>query len=448
MRPDYYDEQAESLAKLDAMPEPKRANGHAAYNVPVVSLCRASEVKMEPISWLWDGWLACGKLHVLAGVPGLGKTTLSLALAATISKGGLWPDGSRCREPGNVLIWSGEDGIEDTLAPRLAAMGADVSRLHFVKDVTEYPNDAQRIVREFDPAQDMPRLIAAANPLGTVRLLVIDPVSLSVAGDSNKNSEVRRGLAPLTTFAEQLGAAVIGISHFSKGTAGKDPLDRVTGSLAFGAAPRIVLGAARISEQGEDGQPREGGHVLVRIKSNIGPSGGAIEYQFDQVQIQNSITASRIVWGRAIEGNAREILANAEQTPEDHGERTAVDEAKDFLRSELSAGPVSPRELAKRANEAGIAWATVRRAKDAMGVIARKGDFAGGWVWEMRREGAQRAQSCSPAKNVSIFGANERLRTESGTCEPAKMLKSAEDAQGAHGFSGGADEQLRDREAF
>lgn len=383
MRPDYYDEQAESLAKLDSMPEPKRANGHATDVDPVVSLCRASEVKMEPITWLWDGWLARGKLHVLAGVPGLGKTTLSLALAATISRGGLWPDGAKCREPGNVLIWSGEDGINDTLAPRLAAMGADLSRVHFVKDVTEYTEDSQRTVREFDPAQDMPRLIAAAESVGDVRLLIIDPVSLSVAGDSNKNSEVRRGLAPLTTFAEQLGAAVIGISHFSKGTAGRDPLDRVTGSLAFGAAPRIVLGAARITEQSEEGETRDGGHVLVRIKSNIGVSGGAIEYQFDQVQIEGGITASRVVWGKIIDGSARDILSQAEQTDEQYDERSAKEEAAQFLRTLLADGPVDASQVYREAKDAGHAQRTLFRAKQDLRVQAVRDGHAKKWMWRL-----------------------------------------------------------------
>src|ERR1041384_193970 len=105
------------------------------------------------------------------------------------------------------------------------------------------------------------------------RLLVVDPVSLCVAGDSNKNAEVRRGLAPLKIFAERHGAAVVGVSHFSKGSEGRDPLSRVTGSLAFGAAPRLVLSAVtenRKPDEPEDAEPR---HLFVRTKSNLGPSG-------------------------------------------------------------------------------------------------------------------------------------------------------------------------------
>jgi putative DNA primase/helicase len=430
MLPNYYDKLAE---RVDAMPETKKTNGHANDSDSTVGLCRGADVKMEPITWLWDGWLACGKLHVLAGVPGLGKTTLSLALAATISKGGLWPDGSKCREPGNVLIWSGEDGIEDTLAPRLAAMGADLSRVYFVRDVTEYTKDSRRIVREFDPAQDMPRLVAAAEPIGAVRLLIIDPVSLSVAGDSNKNSEVRRGLAPLDAFAERMSAAVVGISHFSKGTAGKDPLDRVTGSLAFGAAPRLVLGAARITEQEEDGEVSEGGHVLVRIKSNIGPSGGAIEYQFDQVQIKDTnITASRIVWGKRIDGSARDILAQAEQSDEQMDERSAKDEAAHFLRTLLADGPVDASQIYREAKEAGHAQRTLFRAKQELRVEAVRDGHTRKWAWRLP-QGRQELTSGNLG-NLGNVGSLER--------------QDGQGCQDGHVFGDKESGHLADRETF
>ena len=91
-----------------------------------VSLIKAESVKIKPYEWLWDGWLAKGKLHVFAGTAGTGKTTIAMKLAATISTGGQFPDGSKC-PLGSVLIWSGEDAIDDTLAPRLVASGACVS---------------------------------------------------------------------------------------------------------------------------------------------------------------------------------------------------------------------------------------------------------------------------------------------------------------------------------
>ena len=97
-----------------------------------VVLVSASALTPEPVRWLWQDWLARGKFHLLAGAPGQGKTTIAMGLAATVTAGGLWPDGSRC-DAGTVLIWSGEDDYADTLLPRLISAGADKSRVHFVK---------------------------------------------------------------------------------------------------------------------------------------------------------------------------------------------------------------------------------------------------------------------------------------------------------------------------
>src|SRR5438445_4934739 len=117
-------------------------------------LLPGTRFRPEPIRWLWPQWLALGKLQLLAGSAGTGKTTISVALAAAVTTGAAWPDGGRS-EVGDVLFWSGEDGIADTLVPRFLAAGGDLSRLHFAGEVTE-----GRRRRTFDPAEDLPKLIA------------------------------------------------------------------------------------------------------------------------------------------------------------------------------------------------------------------------------------------------------------------------------------------------
>src|SRR5688572_410797 len=149
----------------------------------------------EAVDWLWNGWLAAGKLHVLGGQPGTGKTTIALALAAAITTGGRWPDGSRAGL-GSVVVWSGEDDPADTLAPRLRAAGADMQRVHFVQGVREGNQ-----YHSFDPSQDVDALRTALAGLTDVRLLVVDPIVSAVSGDSHKNAEVRRGLQPLVDLA-------------------------------------------------------------------------------------------------------------------------------------------------------------------------------------------------------------------------------------------------------
>lgn len=351
---------ARGAAILDAMAQ--RANTLQ----PEVELLSAAKLTPEPVKWLWPGYVAGGKLHILAGQPGTGKTTIALSVAATITRGGYWPDGQRA-ERGSVLIWSGEDDPLDTLMPRLMAAKADLDRAYLVGDVCNAGGK-----RAFDPAHDMTTLLLAAEAFTDLRLLVIDPVVSAVAGDSHKNAETRRALQPLVEFAQRTGAAVWGISHFSKGTAGRDPLERLSGSLAFGAMARLVFGAA--ARKTDDGGEER---VFVRIKSNIGPDGGGFAYSLEFDDLDNGVTGSKVIWGEAITAHARDILAECEAQPDE--ERTATDEAEEWLLEVLRPGPSSAGEIQKQARQAGISEKALRRARERLGIKPRKRDFAGGW---------------------------------------------------------------------
>ena len=268
-----------------------------------VILTCGSDLTPQPVRWLWQYWLALGKLHILAGAPGQGKTTIALAMAATVTIGGRWPDGSRCA-PGNVLIWSGEDDPADTLVPRLKAAGADCDRCHFI---TGTRRDGDLV--PFDPARDLGQLLEAIDTIGGISLLVIDPVVSAVTGDSHKNTEVRRALQPLVDLAAKCDCAVLGITHFAKGGQGTDPAQRVVGSVAFTAVARVVMVAAKVKgdEEGQDAR------ILARSKSNIGPDDGGFQYHLEQSEPIPGIHASHIAWGKAVQGTARELLTDPEE---------------------------------------------------------------------------------------------------------------------------------------
>lgn len=333
-----------------------------------VVLLNGADLTPEPIAWLWGNWLALGKLHILAGAPGQGKTTIAIDMAATVSSGGRWPDGSRC-DIGDVLIWSAEDDPADTLLPRLIAAGADKSRIHFVSGTRTHGE-----LRPFDPASDMAQLAELASHIGHVRLIIVDPVVSAVMGDSHKNTEVRRALQPLVDLASSMGAAVVGISHFSKGGQGRDPASRVVGSVAFTAVARVVLVAAKVKN--EEGLDRR---ILARGKSNIGPDDGGFEYSIAQIEALPGIQASRIIWGSAVEGSARELLTDPEEdTQADNAQETATS----FLLEVLKGDTVPVKSIEAEAKDAGLAWRTVRRASDALGVRKRRGS-ENRWYWSL-----------------------------------------------------------------
>ena len=337
-----------------------------------VELICATDMEPEPICWLWTDWLATGKFHILAGAPGTGKTTIALNLAATITSGGQWPNGAEC-EPGNVLIWSGEDDPKDTLLPRLLAQGAERSRVYFVSDVFEYNKP-----RAFDPSRDMPKLYEKAAQIGEIRLIIVDPVVNVVSGDSHKNGEVRRDLQPLVDLGDKLKAVILGISHFNKGSLGRDPLERVTGSIAFGALARVVLATAKVIDK--TGQSKR---LFVRTKSNNGPDGGGYQYEIEQVELANyeGVFSSKIIWGDQVEGSAQELLTdtNNQGDPDD---RSMLADAVKFLKVLLSEGPISKKEVDERAKEAGIKSMTLRRAKVLLGVETVHEGYGKGSVWK------------------------------------------------------------------
>lgn len=336
------------------------------------NVIQAATITPQPINWLWPTWLATGKLTILAGAAGTGKTTLALGLA-TLTSAGKWPDGQRRDSPGNVIIWSSEDDPADTLIPRLMAMGADLQRVYMIQGKINDQGERE----PFDPASDMDLLKLAAARMGGVSLLMIDPIVSAIKGDMHKANEVRRGLQAVVDFAAEQKAAILGISHFAKGTKGCDPQERVIGSQAFAALARMVLVAAKQ----EDSDMR----VLARAKSNIAVDDGGIEYGIQAATLDSGIETTRAYWGGKIDGSAREILGAVEHTEPAAG-NSEIDDAEVFLEDMLKDGLLPAKQLQSDAIGAGHTQATIRRAKKKMGVISyREGGSIGEesrWFWK------------------------------------------------------------------
>lgn len=408
------------------------AEEHAAFEAaasanerrrPSVMLACAADIVPQAVTWLWPGWLPSGKLTLLAGAPGAGKTTLAIALAAIVSKGGKWPDGTHFEAPGRVLIWSSEDDAADTLVPRLMAAGANLHQIHFVQQVA----DADGELLPFDPARDMPLLSDRLVELGGAELLIVDPIVSAVSGDAHRMNDVRRNLQGLVDVAAAHRCAVLGISHFSKGSKGSSPAERVIGSQAFVALARMVLVAGK-----DEAAERR---ILARAKSNISQDDGGVAYVIEQANAGAGMVASRIIWGELIEGTAREILGDVEGS--DDEERTLKDDAKEFLASVLSDGPVRAGELKRDADGAGYSWKTMQRAASDLGVDRRKIGMREGWMWALPKKTSHEGdakiserKSASPSGNVVPFDAYAKKNP------PEEDIKREEDNKEVFGTFG------------
>jgi hypothetical protein len=318
---------------------------------------RLSDIEARPVRWLWPGRIARGKVTILSGHPGLGKSQLTANMAAIVTTGGQWPlDRFRC-EPGNVVFFSAEDDAEDTILPRLEAARADLDRIFILDAVLD---DKGAPPRAFNLKGDLPRLGQMLEYIGDVALVVIDPVTAYLGDtDSHKNADIRALLSPLVELASHHGAAVVCVSHLSKGGSG-EALLRVTGSLAFVAAAR----AAFLIAQDKGDKHRR---LFLPIKNNIGNDESGLAFTVQSVTLHGGIETSRVSW----EDETVAITADEAMAPqEDSEERSAMDDAKQFLTSLLTDGPVSSKQIRADAEGTGLSWRTVQRAQKALGIDA------------------------------------------------------------------------------
>ena len=349
-------------ARIDTAPmwSPPRStsatNAENSDEYQLVIRCMA-DIAPEKIEWLWPGRIAIGKQTLIGGEPGLGKSQMTAALAATVTTGGTWPCDEGRAPSGSVLILSAEDDAGDTIRPRLDAAGADVSAVHLISAVRQADGKGRRT---FNLQADLALLEAAIARIGNVRLVIIDPVSSYLGKtDSHKNADVRGTLEPLGDMASRLRVAVVSITHFSKG-AGQSAINSFIGSIAFVAAARAAF---IVTRDPDDTDPAR--RLFVQAKNNLAADSGGLAFRVEQSIVGKDIVASAIAWeGERIARTADEILsANREgsETPERA-------EAEEFLRDVLSGGPRPSIEIEAEARGAGVSWRTVRRAQKAIGI--------------------------------------------------------------------------------
>lgn len=251
-----------------------------------------SSIKAERVEWLWPGYLPLGKLSILEGDPGLGKSTLTLDLAARLTVGGALPDGTPGIEPSNVLLFTAEDAIGDTVRPRLEAAGADLDRVYVMQGIRT--SDGQRMI-EFP--QDVPRLEHAIKHFGA-RFVIIDPLMAFLGSgiDSHRDQDVRRVLYPLAEMASRTGTAVLLMRHLNKGT-GK-VMYRGGGSIG-------IVGAVRLGMLVAPDPEFLSRQVLAVFKSNLAPIPDALCYRLLNDELRG---VARVAWEGPSEHDASDLL--------------------------------------------------------------------------------------------------------------------------------------------
>lgn len=336
-----------------------------------------SDVRAEPIEWLWPQRFAVGKLSGIAGHPDEGKSQITCFMASAVSRGGEWPDGGRATK-GKVVFLSAEDDAGDTIRPRLEAAGASIEDCFVVEALVR--NQGGK--RMFNLADDLERLTKIVKNEPNVKLLVIDPISAYLGGrdkaDSYRNAEVRALLAPLADWAARHRIAVVFVTHFNKSGNGR-ALGRVTDSIAFTALARAVWLA--VPEPADEVMGATGRRLLVRGKLNIAEDPGGLAYKIEGVTLPSGITAPRVVWDGRTDVTADEALAPQRKPT------AALDAAETFLFDMLTEGPAEQPKIKERAEGEGHSWASVRRAKKNLGVVSKQiGKNL--WTWTLPEETA------------------------------------------------------------
>ena len=353
------------------------ADGPSAPSaMPEPVLTSLADVTPRPVEWLWPSRIAIGKLTLIAGDPGLGKSFITLDMAARVSTGNIWPDGIGGNNgPGGVVILNAEDDLADTVRPRLDAAGADVSRIKALVAVKHFDFEAGRERQHpFNLAEDLDALEQAIRDVADCRFVVIDPISAYLGRtDSHKNAEIRGLLVPLSELAARHGVALVAVTHLRKGEG--PAMYRAMGSLGFVAAARAAYAVTKDKDD-STGQRR----LVLPVKNNLGNDRTGLAYRLDDAFSANGQPV--VKW----EAGPVEISADDALCPDngrDEGDSSALDEARDWLQDSLAGGPRSAKEVVAEARADGIAKRTLDRAKKDLGIIAAKTGFDAGWTWRL-----------------------------------------------------------------
>ncbi|HEX2938942.1 MAG TPA: AAA family ATPase [Ruminiclostridium sp.] len=303
-----------------------------------LKMINMAEVKAKQVEWLWYPYIPFGKITIIQGDPGEGKTTMVLQLASLLTKGEKLPCDNTEREPINIIYQTAEDGIPDTIKPRLIAADADCSHIQYIDE-----SEAQLDMLD---ARIEESIVA-----WSTRLFILDPLQAFLGASVNMNSanETRAVMSRLAAVAEKHNCAIVLIGHMNKGSGTKSSY-RGLGSIDFQAAARSVLIVGRLKDNPEV-------RVMVQDKSSLAPEGEAIAFELNK--------ETGFAWLGHYDISVDDLLCGIAREKKS-------EQAEKLIRDELSGGKYPQQMLLKKAQAIGISKRILDEAKKSIGVKSIK----------------------------------------------------------------------------
>ena len=325
------------------------------YDV-ALEIVRASDIEPKEVKWLWYPYIPFGKVTLLQGDPGDGKSKFMLSLAALLSKGEALPfSDEEEREPITIIYQTTEDDADDTVVPRFNSAGGNGDNLIFIKEDMKSLSFGDNRIRE-------------AIEKYNAKLLILDPMS-SYIGEScsmNNANETRAEFNHLIAVAKETGCAIVIIAHMNK-MKDSNPLYRTNGSIDIAGAARSILAIIRTANKEA---PAE--RYLVQVKSNLAPTGSAILFE---------VAESGVNFVSEMEMTAEEAFSSL--APKMGRPNETELRAKDFILEMLQDGEMLANDCEAKLEEAGFKKSTIKKAKKKAGVVSHKKGFLWYWSWPM-----------------------------------------------------------------
>lgn len=324
---------------------------------------RLADVERENVTWMWQGFLPHKKLVIVDGMPGVGKSTLTADIAAKVSTGATFPCGTENRARG-VLFLAVEDGVADTIRPRVEAAGGDVERVYAMSGVEI---QGQESAPDLSKHIEIIRNLVIEHDIG---LIIIDPIMalLGTNVDSYRDQDVRSITTPLGNLAEELDVIVLVVRHPNK-SINSNALMRGGGSMAF-------IGAARVGLVVGKDPSDESRRILAIAKSNLGMMADSLQFQ---LVTDEQFGCARIEWlGKSM------VSADTLYSEPNQDERNQTDEAMEWLQDFLGDSEIDSKVAKQKAGDAGISEKALRRAREKLDVrVIRRGkgkDHVTTWI--------------------------------------------------------------------